>query len=91
MQYNANLAQAISAIIASSNYFQPTGTSPSAAQIEGQLTELDTLCELLEPEEVKELKDQVEAAGAGEGAKAALVGKAQGLGEKGAGKFKEFA
>lgn len=47
--------------------------------------------ELLEPEVVKDLKDEVEKAGQGEGAKAALKAKVAGLGEKGEGKFVEFA
>jgi len=48
------------------------------------------LVELLEPEDVKDLKEKVEAAGAGERAKAALVEKVKTLGEKGEGKFVEF-
>jgi len=49
------------------------------------------LVELLEPEEVKVLKEAVEKAGNGAPAKEALVAKAKGLGEKGEGKFTEFA
>ncbi|WVR07936.1 hypothetical protein IAU60_004979 [Kwoniella sp. DSM 27419] len=83
--------KAIATVIANSNYFQAAGTAPSAAVIEKQLAELDSLVEILEPEDVKDLKEKVEAAGSGEPAKAALVEKAKATGEKGAGKFTEFA
>jgi DnaJ family protein C protein 2 len=83
--------QAISTVIASSNYFQAEGTSPSPSVIEKQLAELDVLVETLEPEEVRDLKEKVEKAGAGQGAKAELVNKVKSLGEKGDGKFAEFA
>jgi hypothetical protein len=83
--------QSISTIIASSNYFLPASTPAPASTIEKQLAELDLLVELLEPEQVKDLKDEVEKAGAGDGAKAALKGKVGTLGEKGEGKFTEFA
>jgi DnaJ family protein C protein 2 len=63
-------------VIASSNYFQAEGTSPSPSVIEKQLAELDVLVESLEK------------AGAGQGAKAELVNKAKTLPE---GKFTEFA
>ena len=78
-------------VIASSNYFQPAGTAPSASTIEKQLAELDILVESLEPEEVKDLKEKIDKSGEGEPAKKELVAKAQGLGEKGEGKFTEFA
>ena len=84
-------SQAIAGVIATSNYFQPEGTAPSAAVIEKQLAELDSLVELLEPEEVKDLKEKVDAAGNGAPAKAALADKVKHLGAKGEGKFVEFA
>lgn len=83
--------KAIATVIASSNYFQAEGTAPSAAVIEKQLAELDAIAELSEPEQIKTLKEKVEAAGNGEGAKAALKEAVAALGEKGAGKFTEFA
>ncbi|WWC66032.1 uncharacterized protein I303_108654 [Kwoniella dejecticola CBS 10117] len=83
--------KAIATVISSSNYFQPEGTAPSASVIEKQLAELDSLVEILEPEEVKDLKEKVEKAGNGQPAKDALVEKAKATGEKGAGKFTEFA
>ncbi|WVQ95903.1 hypothetical protein IAU59_003002 [Kwoniella sp. CBS 9459] len=83
--------KSIATVIASSNYFQPEGTSPSPAVIEKQLAELDTLVDILEPEEVKDLKEKIDKAGNGEPAKAALVEKVKAAGEKGEGKFTEFA
>lgn len=85
------VVQAISTVIASSNYFQAEGTAASAQVIEKQLGELDALVELLEPEQVKDLKEKVEKAGNGAPVKAALQEKVAALGEKGAGKFTEFA
>ncbi|KAI9638706.1 zuotin [Dioszegia hungarica] len=82
--------KSIQAVIAASNYFLPAITAPSAAQIDAHLTELDTLCDLLEPEEVKDLKEKVEAAGPGEGAKTELKARVVGLGQKADGKFVEF-
>ena len=55
------------------------------------MAELDTLVELLEPEDVKDLKERVEKAGNGEPAKEALKEKVNSLGNKGDGKFSEFA
>jgi DnaJ family protein C protein 2 len=48
---------------------------------------------VLEPEEVRELKEQVDKAGAGAAAKEAIVAKAKKAAEKpeGQGKFVEFA
>ncbi|WVQ84817.1 hypothetical protein IAT38_006974 [Cryptococcus sp. DSM 104549] len=83
--------KAIATTIGASNYFLPAGTAAPASTIEKQLAELDTLVELLEPEEVKDLKEKVDKAGNGEPAKAVLKEKAASLGEKGAGKFTEFA
>ncbi len=85
--------KAITTVIASSNYFQPAGASASAATIEKQLGEIDTLCEVLEPEEVRELKEQVEKASAGDAVKQVIVTKAKQAAEKaeGKGKFSEFA
>lgn len=91
MRSNTDL-QAIATSIASANYFQPAGTAPSAAQIEAQLTELDTLVETSEPEDIKDLKEKIDAAGSdADKIKGALKEKVAGLGAKGDGKFKEFA
>lgn len=76
--------------MASSNYFQPSGTPASASIIEKQLAELDLLVELLEPEDVKLLKEKVEGAGTGDGAKLALIEGVKFTGEKGQGKFAQF-
>ena len=78
-------------MIASSNYFLPAGTAPPATTVEKQLAELDLLCELLEPEEVRELKEKVEKAGSGAPAKEALKRGVVTLGAKAEGKFEEFA
>jgi DnaJ family protein C protein 2 len=83
--------KSISTVIAASNYFQPEGKAPAASTVEKQLAELDTLVELLEPEEVKDLKEKVEAGGSGEPAKQALKDKVAALGDKASGKFVEFA
>ncbi|KAK6908604.1 hypothetical protein I203_102607 [Kwoniella mangroviensis CBS 8507] len=83
--------KAIQTVITSSNYFQAEGTSPSPAVIEKQLSELDLLVELLEPEDIKDLKEKIEKAGNGQPAKSVLVEKAKATGEKGQGKFTEFA
>lgn len=83
--------KAIATVITSSNYFQPAGAAPSAAVIEKQLGELDSLVELSEPEEIKTLKEKIEAAGQGDAAKAVLKDAVAALGDKGAGKFTEFA
>ncbi|CAD6587396.1 MAG: hypothetical protein TREMPRED_004748, partial [Tremellales sp. Tagirdzhanova-0007] len=71
--------KSIATVITSSNYFLPTGTVPPPATIEKQLAELDTLCDLLEPEDVKDLKEKVEIAGSGGLAKQALKEKIVGL------------
>lgn len=83
--------KAVATAIASSNYFQAAGAAPSAAVIEKQLAELDALVELSEPEAVKALKEKVDAAGTGEPVKEALKAAVAALGDKGAGKFTEFA
>ncbi|WRT69846.1 uncharacterized protein IL334_006837 [Kwoniella shivajii] len=83
--------KSIATIISSSNYFQPEGQSPSAAVVEKQLAELDILVDILEPEEVKDLKEKIEKAGNGAPAKAALVESVKAAGAKGEGKFTEFA
>ncbi|ODN79346.1 hypothetical protein L202_03350 [Cryptococcus amylolentus CBS 6039] len=83
--------KAIATVITDSNYFQAAGSAPSAAVIEKQLAELDSLVELLEPEQVKDLKEKIDKAGKGEPAKAALKEKVVELGAKGEGKFAEFA
>ena len=49
------------------------------------------LCDLLDPEDVKVLKESIDKAGNGEPAKKELVGKVVGLGEKAEGKFMQFA
>lgn len=83
--------KAVATAIASSNYFQPAGAAPSAAVIEKQLAELDAIVELSEPEAIKGLKEKVEAAGSGEPVKEVLKAQVAALGDKGAGKFTEFA
>lgn len=79
--------KAITTIVAESNYFQ-TG-SASAATIEKQLAEIDALVESLEPEQTRELKEQVEKAGKGEAAKEAIKAKVATVTDKS--KFSEFA
>lgn len=59
--------------------------------VEKQLAELDTLCELLEPEDVKVLKEKIDQVGLGEAVKTELVAGVMGLGGKAEGKFSEFA
>jgi DnaJ family protein C protein 2 len=59
--------------------------------VEKQLAELDSLCEILEPEEVKDLKEKVEAAGKGGPAKEAIREKVKASEERGEGMFAEFA
>jgi len=49
------------------------------------------LCDLVEPEEVKDLKEKVDKAGTGEPVKTELIAKVAGLSGKGEGKFTEFA
>lgn len=83
--------KAVATAIANSNYFQAAGTAPSAAVIEKQLAELDAIVELSEPEAIKGLKEKVEAAGTGEPVKEVLKAQVAALGDKGAGKFTEFA
>ncbi|WWD20472.1 hypothetical protein CI109_104948 [Kwoniella shandongensis] len=85
--------KAVSTVIASSNYFLPAGTAPSASTIEKQLAELDLLVDILEPEDVKDLKEKVEKAGSGEPAKAAIKEKVASVQSKpeAEGKFSEFA
>ena len=79
----------ISAQITALNYFQPAGTAPSASVIEATLNELDALVAGIQPEEVKTLKEDVEAGGEDPAkVKAALAkwaGKVEG------GKFVQFA
>jgi DnaJ family protein C protein 2 len=79
--------KAITTVVAESNYFQ-TG-SASAATIEKQLAEIDALVESLEPEQTRELKEQVEKAGKGEAAKEAIKAKVATVADKS--KFSEFA
>lgn len=56
--------KALSTVLSSPaiNYFQAAGSSAPAAAIEAVLGELDTLAAAIEPEEVKALKETVEAA-----------------------------
>lgn len=82
--------QSVTTVVSESNYFQPEGTTPSAATVEKQLTELDTLFELLEVDESKELKEVVEKAGKGDAARDAIKAKASVAAGRG-GKFEEFA
>ncbi|WOO82120.1 Zuotin [Vanrija pseudolonga] len=83
--------KSIATVISGSNYFQAAGTAPSAAVIEKQLAELDAIVDLAEPEDIKTLKEKIEAAGNGEPAKKVLQAQVAALGDKGAGKFTEFA
>lgn len=53
-------AKAISALVSSLNYFSPSGSSPSAAQVEGTLAEVDRLVAGLEPEEVGKVRKEME-------------------------------
>ena len=57
--------KALSTVLSSPsvNYFAAAGSAAPAAQIEAVLGELDTLAAAAEPEDVKALKEQVEAAG----------------------------
>ena len=80
----------ISLLVTSSNYFCAPGTSPSPSVVEGQLSELDLLFGALEPEQVGEMK--VELEGTKGDKKAIIVSWAKKAAEKlGEGKFKEFA
>lgn len=47
-------------IVTGANYFQPEGTSPSAAVLEKQLDAIDKLCAVLEPEQVQALREACE-------------------------------
>ncbi|WFD24016.1 hydroxymethylglutaryl-CoA lyase [Malassezia equina] len=47
-------------IVTGANYFQPEGTSPSAAVLEKQLDAIDKLCAALEPEQVQTLRETCE-------------------------------
>ncbi len=85
--------KSISTVVSDSNYFQAEGSSVPVKVMEKQLAELDTLCEVLEPEEVRELKEQVEKSGKGAGAKEAIKAKVAIAIQKegGEGKFEQFA
>ena len=84
--------KAITTVIAESNYFVATG-SPSASTIEKQLAEIDALVEILEPEQTRELKEEVEKAGKGDAAKEVIKAKVATVADKeeAKGKFAEFA
>ena len=84
--------KAITTVIAESNYFVSTG-SPSASTIEKQLAEIDALVEILEPEQTRELKEEVEKAGKGDAAKEVIKAKVATVADKeeAKGKFAEFA
>ncbi|PKI82448.1 hydroxymethylglutaryl-CoA lyase [Malassezia vespertilionis] len=52
--------KALRQIITDANYFQPEGTAPSANVLDKQLTALDSLCAMLEPEQVAALRVEAE-------------------------------
>ncbi|KAK4056729.1 Zuotin [Microbotryomycetes sp. JL221] len=84
--------KAISAVVTANNYFVEAGSSPSPSTVEGQLTELDLIFGALEPEEVGEMKKEIEAKTTPADMKAVIVSFAKKAEAKvGEGKFKEFA
>jgi DnaJ family protein C protein 2 len=84
--------KAISALVTSNNYFVAAGSSPSPAVVEAQFAELDLLFEALEPEEVGEMKKEMEAKSApGEIKKVVVAWAGKASAKVGEGKFQEFA
>lgn len=84
--------KAISALVSASNYFVAAGGSPSPSVVEGQLSELDLLFTLLEPEETGEMKAAMEKEKDVQKIKAVIVGWVQKVASRGGeGKFKEFS
>ncbi|SCZ88114.1 BZ3500_MvSof-1268-A1-R1_Chr2-1g04198 [Microbotryum saponariae] len=92
-QKNVKKAQkAISALVTSNNYFVATGSSPSPAIVEGQLTELDLLYGALDAEQVAEFRTEAEAQSSPEKIKGVITSWAKKVEAKvGEGKFKQFA
>lgn len=82
----------IQGIITGSNYFVADGESVTTSVIEGQLCELDVLVSGLEPEEVTELRKEMESNhGQGKAAvKAVVVRYAKKVLDSNKGTFKEF-
>lgn len=72
-------------LITSNNYFEPTGTSPSASVIEAKLNGLDAITAALaeEPEKVQALRERCEKAGSADAIKKELAAVAE---EKGVAK-----
>lgn len=71
--------KAISTVLTAQNYFQPSGTAPSAAVIESQLNGLDALVEALDITEVTSLRAEVEKAGANAKAELNKTAEAKGV------------
>ncbi|SGY20618.1 BQ5605_C016g08106 [Microbotryum silenes-dioicae] len=92
-QKNVKKAQkAISALVTSNDYFVATGSSPSPAIVEGQLTELDLLYGALDAEQVAEFRTEAEAQSSPEKIKGVITSWAKKVEAKvGEGKFKQFA
>jgi DnaJ family protein C protein 2 len=82
----------IQGIVTGFNYFLGDGESANASVIEGQLSELDLLTSALEPEEVTELRKEMESNhGQGKQAvKAAIARFAQKVSDANQGTFKQF-
>ncbi|MBW0537256.1 hypothetical protein O181_076971 [Austropuccinia psidii MF-1] len=82
----------IQSLITGSNYFLADGETVIASVIEGQLSELDVLTTGLEPEEVTEMRKELESNhGQGKPAmKSVLVRFAKKVSDAGKGTFKEF-
>lgn len=62
-------------LIMANNYFQPSGSSPSASVIEARLNGLDAICAALseEPEKVQALRERCEKAGSSDDVKQELA------------------
>ncbi|EFP75175.1 uncharacterized protein PGTG_01768 [Puccinia graminis f. sp. tritici CRL 75-36-700-3] len=82
----------IQSIVTGSNYFLADGESVNASVIEGQLSELDLLFAALEPEEVSELRKEMESNhGQGKPAvKAVLIRFAKKVSDANKASFKQF-
>jgi len=82
----------IQGIVTGSNYFLGDGESANASVIEGQLSELDLLIAALEPEDVTELRKEMESNhGQGKPAvKAVITRFAKKVSDANKGTFKQF-
>lgn len=82
----------IQALVTGLNYFLNDGQSPAPSIIEGQLSELDVLTSGLEPEEVTELRKEMESSKPkGQAAvKAVVVKFSKKVSDAGKGSFREF-